>query len=208
MKRPILTLAALFLGCTFASGRSKSFAETQGIVQLGRLAQMYHRKEGVYPKTWAEFESRMGPSDKFCHSFDPKERLVFVTADVFVPAYPTKERIILISREPFRPPTEGYIRLIGVWYKTLGDRVYVAAVQQGDDVFVRKITPEQAARVFKDAGVDLPAPSGLGLYPHERAHRSEVIVRWVGLVVMGAFMVRAVLKRRKARRGEEARVAG
>ena len=73
---------------------------------------------------------------------------------------------------------------------------------------VRKITQEQAARVFKDAGVELPAPSGLGLYPHERAHRSEVIVRWVGLVVLGGFMVRAVLRRRKARRGEEARVAG
>lgn len=208
MKRPILTLAALFLGCNFASGRSKSFAETQGIVQLGRLAQMYHSKEGVYPKTWAEFESRMGPSDKFCHSFDPKERLVFVPSEVLIPAYPTKERIILISREPFRPPTEGYIPLIGVWYKTLGDRVYVAAVQQGDDVFVRKITPEQAARVFKDAGVELPAPSGLGLYRHERAHRGEVIVRWVGLVVLGGFMVWAVLRRRKTRRGEEARVAG
>lgn len=208
MKRPILTLAALFLSCPFAWGRTTYFNETQGIVQLGRLAQMYHRKEGVYPKTWAEFESRMGPSDKICTAFDPKERLVFVTADVFLPAYPTRERIILISREPFRPPTEGYIPLVGVWYKTLGDRVYVAAVEQGDEVFVQKITPEHAARVFKDAGVELPTPSGLGLYPHERAHRSEVIVRWVGLVVLGGFMVRAVLRRRKARRIEDARVAG
>lgn len=208
MKHPILTLAALFLGCTFASGRSKSFTETHGIVQLGRLAQMYHRKEGVYPKTWAEFESRMGPSDKFCHSFDPKERLVFVTADVFVPAYPTKERIILISREPFRPPTEGQLPLLGTWYKTLGDRVYVAAVQQGDDVFVRKIPPERAAQIFNDAGVDLPAPSGLGLYRHERAHRAEVIVRWVGLVVACGMIVRAVLRRRKTRLAEEVPVAG
>jgi hypothetical protein len=208
MRRYILMLAAMLLSCSFASGRSKSFAETQGIVQLGRFAQIYHRREGVYPKTWAEFESRMGSSDKICTAFDPKERLVFVTADVFVPAYPTKERIILISREPFRPPTEGYIPLIGVWYKTLGDRVYVAAVQQGDDVFVRKITPERAAQIFKEAGVALPAPSGLGLYRHERAHRSEVIVRWVGLVVYGVLIVRAVLRRRKARRGGGARVAG
>lgn len=208
MKRPILTLAALFLVCPFAWGRTTNFNETHGIYQLGRLAQMYHRKEGVYPKTWAEFESRMGPSDKFCHIFDPKERLVFVPSEVLIPAYPTKERIILISREPFRPPTWGYFPLIGIEYKTLGDRVYVAAVQQGDYLFVRKIPPEQAARVFKDAGVELPAPSGLGLYPHERAHRSEVIVRWVGLVVLGGFMVRAVLKRRKARRGGDARVAG
>ena len=208
MKSHILTLAALLLSGPFASGRSKSFAETQGIYQLGRYLQMYHREEGVYPKTWEEFESRMGPSSRFCQAFDPKERLVFVTADVFVPAYPTKERIILISREPFRPPTEGYIPLIGVWYKTLGDRVYFAAVQQGDDVFVRKITPERAARIFKDAGVALPAPSGLGLYRHERAHRTEVIVRWVVLVVYGVLIVRAVLRRRKARRGEDARVAG
>ena len=150
----------------------------------------------------------MGPSDKICTAFDPKERLVFVTAEVFVPAYPTKERIILISREPFRPPTEGYSPLIGVWYKTLGDRVYVAAVQQGDNVFVREIMPERAAQIFKEAGVDLPAPSGLGLYRHERAHRSEVIVRWVGLVVLCGFMVRAVLRRRKARRGGDARVEG
>lgn len=208
MKRHILMLAVLFLSCPFASARSKSFAETQGILQLGRLSQMYHRKEGFYPKTWAEFDSRMGSSDKICTAFVPKERLAFVTADVFVPAYPTKERIILISREPFRPPTEGYIPLIGVWYKTLGDRAYVAAVQQGDDVFVRKITPERASQIFKDAGVALPAPSGLGLYRHERAHRAEVIVRWVGLLVVCVLMVRAVLRRRKNRRRGVARVAG
>ena len=55
MKRPILTLAALLLGCPFAWGRTTYFNETHGIYQLGRLAQMYHSKEGVYPKTWAVF---------------------------------------------------------------------------------------------------------------------------------------------------------
>lgn len=55
MKRPILTLAPLLLGCPFAWGRTTYFNETHGIYQLGRLAQMYHSKEGVYPKTWAEF---------------------------------------------------------------------------------------------------------------------------------------------------------
>ena len=90
----------------------------------------------------------------------------------------------------------------------MGDRVYVAAVQHGDSVYLRQIPPERAAQIFKDAGVAMPSPSGLGLYPHERVHRVEVIVRWVGLVVVCGLIVRAVLRRRKARRGEEARVAG
>ena len=93
-------------------------------------------------------------------------------------------------------------------YQTVGKRVYVAAVQKGDSVDLQQLYPEYAAQLFEKAGVDLPAPSGLGLYPHERAHRAKMIVVWVGSMVAGVLIVRAFLRRRKARPIEDARVAG
>ena len=169
---------------------------------LGRWVERYHAEKGVYPESWAEVESRFGPI-KSRSGLDHLERFTFVPETVSVP-YPPDGRIIFISREPFRPPVMREFP----FFSGLGDRVYFAAVGQGDEVHLQHISPLRAAQFFEKAGVNLPAPSGLGLYRHERAHRSEVIVRWVGLVVLCGFMVRAVLRRRKARRGGDARVEG
>ena len=93
------------------------------------------------------------------------------------------------------------------WSKTVGPRGYLVAVAEGDKVDLQHISPLRAAQLFEKAGVDLPEPSGLGLYPHERAHRAKVIAWWVVLLVACVLMVRAVLRRMQARRSEEARVA-
>ncbi len=169
--------------------------------------QWYHEEKGVYPQSWAELESRFGRM-KSRAGFDPAKRFAFVPEIVPASAYATESRIIFISREPFRPPEMREYPMIQGAYQTVGKRVYVAAVQKGDSVDLQQLYPEYAAQLFGNAGVDLPAPSGLGLYPHERAHRAKMIVWWVVLVVVSVLMIRAVLRRRKARRGEEVRVAG
>lgn len=207
MKRHILMLAAVLLGCPFASGRVTAFPLTTEIQMLARQVQWYHEEKGVYPQSWAEVESRFGRM-KSRAGFDHAKRFAFVPENVPASAYPTESRIIFISREPFRPPATREYPIIQGAYQTVGKRVYVAAVQKGDIVDLQQLYPEYAAQLFEKAGVDLPAPSGLGLYPHERAHRAKMIVWWVVLVVVSVLMVRAVLRRRKVRRGEEVRVAG
>lgn len=207
MKRHILMLAAVLLGCPFASGRVTAFPLTTEIQMLARQVQWYHEEKGVYPQSWAEVESRFGRM-KSRAGFDHAKRFAFVPENVPASAYPTESRIIFISREPFRPPATREYPIIQGAYQTVGKRVYVAAVQKGDSVDLQQLYPEYAAQLFEKAGVDLPAPSGLGLYPHERAHRAKMIVWWVVLVVVSVLMVRAVLRRRKVRRGEEVRVAG
>lgn len=207
MKRHILMLAVMLLSSPFASGRVTAFPLTTEIQILARQVQWYHEEKGVYPQSWAEVESRFGHL-KSRAGFDPAKRLVFVTENVPASAYATESRIIFISREPFCPPAMREYPLIQGAYQTVGKRVYVAAVQKGDSVDLQELDPEYAALLFRNAGVDLPAPSGLGLYPHERAHRAKMIVWWVVLVVLIVLMVRALLTRRKARRSEAARVAG
>ena len=187
MKRHILMLAALFLSCTTALGRSTSFQLTTEIRMLGWWVERYHAEEGVYPESWAEVEGRFGPI-KSRSGLDHLERFAFVPETVSVP-YPTDGRIIFISREPFRPPV---MREFPFFYG-LGDRVYFAAVGQGDKVYLQHISPLRAAQFFEKAGVSLPAPSGFGLYPHERAHRAKMIAWWAGLVVAGVLIIRAIL---------------
>lgn len=198
MKRPILTLAALLLSCTTALGRSTSFPLMTEIQMLGRLVGRYHAEEGVYPESWAEVEGRFGLI-KSRSGLDHFERFAFVPEVVPVP-YPTDARIIFISREPFRPPTTREFPLFYGHYKTVGARGYMAAIADGDEVFLQHISPQRAAQLFGKAGVSLPAPSGFGLYPHERAHRAKMIMWWVVLVVLIVLMVRAVLKRKSRRR--------
>lgn len=197
MKSLVLMLATLLVSCTLASGRSMKFALTSDIHNLGRLAEMYHDAEGASPETWTEFESRFGPTEKICSVLNPRDRFAFVPKPVLLPAYPAEDRIILISREPFRPPTERQIPIINTWYKTVGDSVYVAAVKRGDGVFIRKIAPEEAARVFQDAGAELPGPSGLGLYPHEKTHLFRTIALWVGSLAVCALGISSIARRRK-----------
>lgn len=197
MKRHLLTLAAMFLGCTPAFGRSTSFPLMTEIQMLGRLVGRYHAEVGVYPESWAEVERRFGLL-KSRSGLDHFERFAFVPEVVPVP-YPTDARIIFISREPFRPPTTRDFPLFYGHYKTVGARGYMAAIADGDEVFLQHISPQRAAQLFEKAGVSLPAPSGFGLYPHERAHRAKMIVCWVVLLVLGILMVRAVVRRWKAR---------
>ena len=206
MKRHILTIAALFLSCTTALGRSTNFPLMTEIQMLGRLVGRYHAEEGVYPESWAEVEGRFGLL-KSRSGLDHFERFAFVPEVVPVP-YPTDARIIFISREPFRPPTTRDFPLFYGHYKTVGARGYLAAIADGDEVFLQHISPQRAAQLFKNAGVDLPAPSGFGLYPHERAHRARSIVIWFGLAGACVLIYRAIAERRKARRSEQARVAG
>jgi hypothetical protein len=167
------------------------------ISTLGRFTKLYHDERGIYPTTWQQFEELFGESRKLGGVVDPHQRFVFVGSPVFLPAYPTEERILLISREPFRPPTEEMVPVLGIYYKTVGDRVYVAAVQQGDNVFLRKITPERASKVFGEAGAELPEPSGLGLYPHEQAHREQIIALWLGAAVTCALVSWKLMGRKK-----------
>ncbi len=84
-----------------------------------------------------------------------------------------------------------------MWYNTVGDRVYVAVVQQGDNVFIHKITPERASKAFGEAGAELPEPSGLGLYPHELAHRTRIIALWLGAVLTSAVAFWKLVIRKK-----------
>lgn len=206
MKRHILTLAVLLLSCPFASGRVTAFPLTTEIQILARQVQWYHEAKGVYPESWAELESHFGPM-KSRAGFDPAKRFAFVPEIVPASAYATESRIIFISREPFRPPTMREYPMIQGAYQTVGKRVYVAAVQKGDSVDLQQLYPEYAAQLFGNAGVDLPGPSGLGLYPHERAHRAKVIAWWGGLGVVGGLVIRALFKRWKDRSGEDAGVA-
>lgn len=206
MKRHLLTLVGLFLGCTTALGRSTSFPLMTEIQMLGRLVGRYHAEEGVYPESWAEVDGRFGLI-KTRSGLDHFERFAFVPEVVPVPC-PTDARIIFISREPFRPPATRDFPVFHGYYKTVGVRGYMAAVADGDEVFLQHISPQRVAQLFEKAGVSLPAPSGFGLYPHERAHRAKMIVCWVVLLVVIGLMVRTLLKRRKARRSEEARIAG
>lgn len=199
MKRHILTIAALLLSCPFASGRVTAFPLTTEIRMLARQVQWYHEEKGVYPESWAEVESHFGPM-KSRAGFDPAKRLVFVTENVRASAYMTESRIIFISREPFRPPATRDFPVFHGYYKTVGVRGYMAAIADGGEVYLQHISPQYAAQLFENAGVDLPAPSGLGLYPHERAHRAKMIVWWVVLVVVIVLMVRAVLRRKSRRR--------
>jgi hypothetical protein len=201
MKTRSLILATLLASVVAASGRSHSFALMRDISNLGRFTKMYHDQRGTYPTTWSQFEELFGATGKLGGVVDPRERFVFVGPQVLLQAYPTEERILLISREPFRPPTEEMIPVVGIYYKTVGDRVYVAAVQQGENVFVRKITPERAAKIFGEAGAKLPEPSGLGTYPHERAHDTQIIALWLGASA-ACFAGIGVIVVRKKRRSE------
>ncbi len=173
---------------------------------LARQVQWYHEEKGVYPESWAEVEGRFGQMKSRC-GLDHHQRFAFVEETVSVP-YPTDARIIFISREPFRPPATRDFPVFHGWYKTLGPKGYMVAVADGDEVNLQHISPQRAAQLFENAGVSLPAPSGLGLYPHERVHRAKVIVWWVVLLGACVLMVRAVLRRRRNRRGEVAQVAG
>ena len=207
MKRHMLMLAVMLLSSPFALGRVTAFPLTTEIQILARQVQWYHEDKGVYPQSWAEVESHFGPM-KSRAGFDHAKRFAFVPENVPASAYTTESRIIFISREPFCPPAMREYPIIQGAYQTVGKRVYVAAVQKGDSVDLQQLNPEYAAQLFEKAGVGLPAPSGLGLYPHERAHRAKMIVWWAGLAVLCFLIVRAVLRRRKARRREEARVEG
>lgn len=182
------------------------FALISDVHDLGRLAKTYHDAEGTYPATWAQFENQFGSTESICSVLDAHERFTFVSELVLLPAYPAEERVLLISREPFRPPTERQIPILNTHYKTVGARVYVAAVQRGDSVFIRKIAPDRAARIFRDAGVELPKPSGLGPYSHERAHRLRTIVLWVGFIVVCALILRSIARRKKQSSEQDAAV--
>lgn len=203
MKRSILILAALLFSCAGALGRSTSFPLTMDIRRLCFLAERYHAEVGVYPESWAEVEGRFGPI-KTLNGLDHLERFAFMREKVAVP-YPTDGHILFISREPFRPPATRDYPVFQGYYKTVGPLGYTAAIAYGDEIDLRHISPQRAAQLFEQAGVSLPAPSGLGLYPHERAHRSKVIAWWIGLAVVGGLIIRALFKRWKDRSGENAR---
>lgn len=197
MKTRSLILATLLASVVTASGRSHKFALTTDIGNLGRFTKMYHDQRGAYPTTWGQFEELFGPTRKLGGVVDPHQRFVFLGSPVFLPAYPREERILLISREPFRLPEEGYLPVLDMWYNTVGDSVYVAAVQQGDNVFIREITPERASKAFGAAGAELPEPSGLGLYPHELAHRAKIIALWLGAILTCAVAFWKLVIRKK-----------
>lgn len=193
---------ALIATVVAALGRSVKFPLMTEIHALGLYTKMYHDEFGTYPTTWQEFEEYFGPTRKLGGVLDSHERFAFVTAPVFLRAYPTDERILLISREPFRPPTEEMVPFLDMYYRTVGERVYVAVVQQGDNVFVRRMKSEWALKVFGEAGAELPQPSGLGLYPHERAHRAQTVALWLG-VSAGCIACVWVIAVRKKRRTEK-----
>lgn len=198
MKRPILTIAAMLLGGPMASGRSVNFPLITEIRMLGRWVGRYHAEVGVYPESWAEVEGRFGTMKSQC-GLDHLKRFAFVPEIVSVP-YPADARIIFISREPFRPPATRDFPIFQGYYKTVGTLGYMAAIADGDEVYLQQISPQRAAQLFEKAGVSLPEPSGLGLYPHERAHRAKMIVWWVVLGAVSVLMVRAVVRRLADRR--------
>ncbi len=200
----ILTILLASVGA--AAARSVRFALMTDILNLGRSAQIYHEETGAYPATWQQFEERFGPARKIGGIAEPQERFAFVGTPVYLHGDPSKERILLISREPFRPPTEGRIPVLGIYYTTVAESVYVAVVQQGDGVFIREISPERALMAFAQAGAKLPEQSGLGLYPHERAHRAQTISLGIVACAGCALGIWAIIVRKK-RRSEQVEVS-
>lgn len=185
MKIP-LVLMLLGLGGMRSSEASviKSPITTE-LASVGQILRLYESERGRFPETWEEFDEFAPGYRQKLTSSNFMKRFVLLEEPVELPLrYKGPMRILVISREPFRRKSFGpLLPWVGRSW-SLAEPAYTAIVLNKGGTFIERLTVEATRSAFRDAGVDMPEPSGLGLYPHEREYRIRQGVYSVTVLVL------------------------
>jgi len=139
---------------------------------------------GRPPVSWEELQSVTGDSwdsDSLGKLVKPTLRYAFVENEVELPG---EGRIVIISRSPSHNQyaIRGFLGpLRGILPSTL--QRYAVVVTADGDVHRTTIPEENVHRVFKDAGIPLPAADHLGPRRYEAANGAN-FVAWLDVVIV------------------------
>ncbi|WP_193212504.1 hypothetical protein [Luteolibacter marinus] len=189
----ILVLLTMFsLGAvTLAEGSVIRSQITTELSNVGLMLRAYQVEKERFPSSWEEFDEYAPGFREKMKASDLTRRFVLLEKPVDLPRRYKAPQILVISREPFRRKKFGpTLPWVGrTW--SLDEPAYTAIVLEDGGTFIRRLPEEVVRAAFQDAKIDMPVPSGLGLYPHEREHRKrQVVFRIVGLVMLGGILVR------------------
>ncbi len=173
------------------------------IVGLGRIIQLYHEHEGRYPQSWNELENTSPGLDTMYPQLNPTKRMALVTPPVVLPTR-YAGMAVAISRDAFRPMGWEDRPIIGGVYEYLKDPSYaVAIIKDNGGVSLVRLSPTTAKSVFDNAGSAMPAPSGLGAFPHEKRVMERRAFTWVAVVGIASWLLWLLIRRLKNQRSEQ-----
>jgi hypothetical protein len=167
--------------------------------------QLYKEEHGTYPKSWDELESISSGKDWAAEPFQLRKRIAFVDKEVNWSNPYWGGLIIAVSRDTFHPENHYQSRWTGKVESRLQDPIRLIFFERKGAMSSHQLPPELAAKMFADAGAELPEPSGLSLYPHEIRARAKRNVRFVfGAItatIILTWIIRLLIRIRKAKAG-------
>lgn len=200
-------ILAIFLCFWFSCGSSQALVMMDGLTSEMRNFELfmydYKMGNGAYPKTWEELESFSEHVDWNREPHKLRQRISILDKEVVWKHPSLGGRIIAITRDSFRPQDFRRSRWTGRINPFLLKPSYTAFIERDGSLHFQRLPPELVATIFKEAGSELPKPSGLGPYPHEiRARRKQIrefVFYTICTAVISVWIARMILRRRKGR---------
>ncbi len=164
---------------------------------------LFKEENAAYPKTWEELESDSGHVDWNRDPHKLRQRIAILENEVVWKHPGLGGRIIAITRDPFRPQDFRRSRWTGRLNPFLLKPSYTAFIERDGSLRFQRFPPELVATTFKEAGAEMPEPSGLGPYPHEiRARRKKIqefVFNTICTAVFAVGIIRMILRRRNGK---------
>lgn len=190
-------LAGVFLiACGTVGATTRKAPLTTEIVELGHVIQVYYEHEGRWPQSWDELEKVSPGLDARYSGLNPTKRMALVTPPIELPGR-NPGMAVAISRDAFRPKGWRARPIIGGESAYLEDPSYAVAVIRGTGVELVRLSPTTANSIFDKAGTALPAPSGLGEFPHEKEFSTRRVLNWTLAIAFGTWLIWKFTRSRK-----------
>lgn len=150
---------------------------TAELYLLGELIRRDTGEEGRFPESWEELSKRQPDLDKDFPMLTPTRRMVLLVPPVRVTGgYREEGMAVAMTRDPYRDIKWRRTRFTRSLDGTLGPphHAFIVLTDNGS-VSLLRMSPESMPGFLRGKGLEPPAPSGLGAFPHEKRYEKAPI---------------------------------